>query len=121
MLALAPDVIIGGIGLLLASGVAYSVTRTVSVIWVNQRTTSDVRATVHSFLSQAETAGEIAGGLALLATAQAKGMPATFIASGALIVCAGALVALLGTPRRREGNDISPTPPSGHPGSPDDN
>jgi hypothetical protein len=40
MLALAPDVIVGGIGLLLASGVAFSVTRVVSVIWVNRRTLS---------------------------------------------------------------------------------
>jgi MFS transporter, DHA3 family, tetracycline resistance protein len=73
MLALAPDVIIGGIGLLLASGVSFSVTRAVSVIWVNRRTTSDIRATIHSFLSQAETAGEIVGGLVLLVTAQAAG------------------------------------------------
>jgi MFS family permease len=95
MLALAPDAIIGGIGLLLASGVAFSVTRAVSVIWVNRRTTSDIRATVHSFLSQAETAGEIVGGLALLATAQAVDMPSAFIASGALIACVGALVAIV--------------------------
>jgi hypothetical protein len=91
-------VIIGGIGLLLTSGVAFSVTRAVSVIWVNRRTTSDVRATVHYFLSQAETAGEIVGGLTLLATAQAAGMPATFIASGAVIACVGALISRLGTP-----------------------
>jgi hypothetical protein len=52
MVAIAPDVIVGGIGLLLASGVAFSVTRAVSVIWVNRRTTSDIRATIHSFLSQ---------------------------------------------------------------------
>jgi hypothetical protein len=103
MLALAPDVIVGGIGLLLTSGVAFSVTRAVSVIWVNRSTTSDVRATVHSFLSQAETAGEIAGGLALLATAQAAGMPATFIASGAIIAYAGILVACLAAPPRRRG------------------
>lgn len=90
MLALAPDLAVGVVGLLLASGVSASVTRAVSVIWVNRRTTSDIRATVHSFLSQAETGGEIAGGLALLVTAQAAGMPATFIASGALIACVGA-------------------------------
>ena len=76
MLALAPDVIVGGIGLLLASGVAFSVTRAVSVIWVNRRTPSDIRATIHSFLSQAETVGEVVGGLALVAAAQAAGMSA---------------------------------------------
>ena len=94
MLALAPNVIIGGIGLILTSGVAFSVTRAVSVIWINRRTTSDVRATVHSFLSQAETAGEIVGGLALLLTARSAGMSATFIASGALITGVGALIAI---------------------------
>ncbi len=95
MLALAPDVIVGGIGLLLASGVAFRLTRAVSVIWVNRRTTSDIRATIHSFLSQAETAGEVTGGLALVMTAQAAGMSAAFIASGALIACCGALIETL--------------------------
>ena len=94
MLAVAPDVFIGGIGLLLASGVGDSVTRAVSVIWVNWRVTSGIRATVHSLLSQAETAGEIVGGFALLATAQAAGMSAAFVASSALIACVGALMAI---------------------------
>jgi hypothetical protein len=95
MLAVAPDVIVGGIGLLLASGAAFSVTRVVSVIWVNRRSTSDIRATIHSFLSQAETVGEVVGGLALVVTAQAAGLSAAFIASGALIACVGALIAIL--------------------------
>jgi MFS family permease len=100
LLALAPDLIVGAIGLVLASGVSSSVTRAVSVIWVNRRTTDGIRATVHSFLSQAETAGEIVGGLTLLATAQAAGMPATFIASAAVTACVGALIAI---PRARPG------------------
>jgi hypothetical protein len=100
LLALAPDLIVGAIGLVLASGVSSSVTRAVSVIWVNRRTTDGTRATVHSFLSQAETAGEIIGGLTLLATAQAAGMPATFIASAAVTACVGALIAI---PRARPG------------------
>ncbi|HEX4093377.1 MAG TPA: MFS transporter [Trebonia sp.] len=100
LLALAPDLIVGAIGLVLASGVSSSVTRAVSVIWVNRRTTDGTRATVHSFLSQAETAGEIVGGLTLLATAQAAGMPATFIASAAVTACVGALIAI---PRARPG------------------
>jgi hypothetical protein len=95
MLALAPDAIVGGIGLLLASGVAFSVTRAVSVIWVNRLTASDIRATIHSFLSQAETVGEVVGGLGLVVTAQAAGMSAVFISSGALIACVGALIATL--------------------------
>jgi hypothetical protein len=65
----------------------------VSVIWVNRRTTSDVRATVHSFLSQAETVGEIVGGLALAALARATSIPVALITAGALIAFAGAMVA----------------------------
>jgi hypothetical protein len=45
MLAVAPDANIGGADVLLVSGIAFNVTRTVSVIWVNRRTTSDVLAT----------------------------------------------------------------------------
>jgi MFS family permease len=129
MLALAPDVIVGGIGLLLANGAAFSVTRAVSVIWANRRTTSDIRATIHSFLSQAETAGEVVGGLALVVTALAAGMPTAFIASGALCACIGALIATLrvkpgrsmpaltpdrnGTPARAHGPRGSPRSPAG--------
>lgn len=45
--------------------------------------------------SQAETAGEVVGGLALVVTAQAAGMSAAFVSSGALIACVGALIATL--------------------------
>ncbi|HMC42311.1 MAG TPA: hypothetical protein VKI20_04810, partial [Acidimicrobiales bacterium] len=78
---------------LLVSGISFNVTRAVSVIWVNRRTTSDVRATVLSLLSQAETVGEIGGGFALALLARAAGIPQTLAASGALIACAGLLVA----------------------------
>lgn len=87
VLAVAPDALIGGAGVLLVSGIAFNVTRTVSVIWVNRRTTSDVRATVHSFLDQAECIGEIIGGFALTLLAQVAGI------SIALIAFTGALVA----------------------------
>jgi len=84
-LACAPDALVGCAGVLLVSGVAFSVTRAVSVIWVNRRTASDVRATVHSFLSQAESAGEIAGGLALAGLARTASLPATLLASAGLV------------------------------------
>jgi MFS transporter, DHA3 family, tetracycline resistance protein len=87
VLAVAPDALIGGAGVLLVSGIAFNVTRTVSVIWVNRRTTSDVRATVHSFLDQAECIGEIIGGFALTLLAQVAGI------SIALLAFTGALVA----------------------------
>jgi MFS family permease len=93
VLAVAPDALIGGAGVLLVSGIAFNVTRTVSVIWVNRRTTSDVRATVHSFLDQAECIGEIIGGFALTLLAQVAGISIAFLASAALIAFTGALVA----------------------------
>ncbi|SEG91675.1 Major Facilitator Superfamily protein [Nonomuraea solani] len=93
VLAYAPGALVGGLGVLLVSGVCFTVTRAVGVIWVNGRVTSDVRATVHSFLSQAENTGKIAGGFALTALAQAAGPGATLVTSAALIACAGAMVA----------------------------
>jgi hypothetical protein len=104
VLAEAPDAIIGGAGVLLVSGIAFNVTRTVSVIWVNRRTTSDVRATVHSFLSQAESVGEIFGGFALAVTAGAAGVSIALITSGALIAFTGVLVARSGADRASPGS-----------------
>jgi MFS family permease len=91
-LAYAPDALLGGVGVVLASGVGFNVTRAVSVIWVNRRTTSDVRATVHSFLSQAECAGEIISGFALAILAQAAGITAVLLTCGAVIAVTGAIV-----------------------------
>ena len=63
-----------------------------SVVWVNRRTTSDVRATVHSFLSQAESVGEICGGFTLALLARAVGTSVVLITAAALIAGAGAMV-----------------------------
>jgi MFS family permease len=93
VLARAPDAVVGGFGILLAYGIAFNVTRAVSVVWVNRRTTSDVRATVHSFLSQAECAGEVVAGAALAVVARTAGISATLIASGALFACVAVMVA----------------------------
>jgi predicted MFS family arabinose efflux permease len=93
VLAHAPDALLGGAGVVLARGISFSVTGAISVIWVNRRTTSDVRTTLHSFLSQAESTGEIIGGFALAALAQAGGISVTLLASAAFIVATGALVA----------------------------
>jgi len=92
VLARAPSALIGCAGVLLVSGIAYNVTRAVSEIWVNRRTTSDVRATVHSFLSQAESVGEILGGFALAVLARAAGGPAALLAAAALIAVTAVLV-----------------------------
>lgn len=107
VLAYAPDALVGGAGVLLARGISFNVTRAVSVIWVNRRTTSDVRTTMHSFLSQAESTGEIAGGFALAGLAQVAGISVTLLTSAAVIGVTGVLVA-----RSRAG-----TPPEAGAGS----
>jgi MFS family permease len=91
-LACAPSALIGSVGVLLWSGIASNVTRSVSVIWVNRRTTSDLRATMHSFLSQAETVGKSLGGFPLAVLAHAAGISAALVTSGALMAVAGAMV-----------------------------
>ena len=94
VLAYASSALIAAIGILLASGIAFNVTRPVSVVWVNRRTTSEVRATVHSCLSQAESIGEIFGGFGLTVLAESGGVSLAFVASGALIALAGIAVAV---------------------------
>jgi hypothetical protein len=69
-----------------------TVTSAVGEIWVNRRTTSDVRATVQSFLAQVEYGGEILFGLMLGAIAQFTTIPVAFACSSALIAGAGVMV-----------------------------
>jgi MFS transporter, DHA3 family, tetracycline resistance protein len=107
VLAYAPDFLIGGGGILLATGIAFNVTRPVSVIWVNRRATSDVRTTVHSSLSQAESIGEIFGGFALAFVAKAGDIQTALIVSGVLLAVAGTMVALSGADRASGDRPIS--------------
>ncbi len=93
LLAGAPEALIGCVGVLMVRGIALNVTRAVSVIWVNRQVTSDVRATVHSFLGQAESVGEIVGGIALALIAQSGGIAVTLMTSAVLIAIAAVLVA----------------------------
>ncbi len=90
LLAAAPNALIGSIGVIALVGIAFQVTRTVSTIWVNQRTTSEVRATVLSFLSQAETIGEAIGSVLLALLARAAGIAPTLVVAGLAIAAAAA-------------------------------
>ena len=92
VLAHAPDDVTGMMGVLFVGGVAWPVIRSVSVIWVNRRATSDVRATVQSFLGQVSSIGEIGGGLALGVLAQATSITVALTFSCALVGSAGLLV-----------------------------
>jgi MFS family permease len=91
LFAAAPDARWAVAGALLVSGCAHpgAVLRAVGEIWVNRRTTSSVRATVHSVLSQAEHLGEILFGLLLAALAAATTATATLLASAVLLAVAG--------------------------------
>jgi len=101
ILAAAPDETTGLAGVLLVAGIAEPVTRTVSVIWVNRRATSDVRATVQSFLAQAEYLGEISLGFGLGVVAQATSIGLAMLGSCALVIYAGLLAARSPAARRR--------------------
>ena len=92
VLAHAPNDVVGMAGVLVVGGVAWTIVRSVSVIWVNRRSTSDVRATVQSFLGQAESTGEIAGGLALGVLAQVSSITVALTFSSAFVACACLLV-----------------------------
>lgn len=91
-LAVAPSLLAGSVGVLLVGGVALTVTRAVGVIWVNRRTTNEVRATVHSILAQAEYGGEIVVGVMLGAFAEATSIGTAFAGAAVLLASAGGLV-----------------------------
>jgi MFS family permease len=57
LLALARGALLGSIGAVF-TGIALLVARAVCGVWVNRRVTSDIRATMHSLLQQAEYVGE---------------------------------------------------------------
>lgn len=92
LLAHAPNDTVGIVGVLFVSGIAWTVIRTVSVIWVNQRATSDVRATLQSFLTQVESSGEIVGGITLGIVAQSSSITVALTCSAALLAVAGLTV-----------------------------
>jgi MFS family permease len=92
LLTLAPDAVTGGAAVLLVAGVASPLTRVIATVWVNEQTTDDVRATVHSFLAQAEYAGEISCGLAI-ALAATAGPHRALLTAAALLALTTRLVA----------------------------
>jgi xanthosine utilization system XapX-like protein len=88
----APNTASAVAGSLLVSGIGFPTIRAATTIWVNRRTTSDVRATVHSFLSQSENAGEIIFGLALAFIAGATSSAVALTGCAVLLAGAGLVV-----------------------------
>jgi hypothetical protein len=83
-LAYAPEEVTGSAAALLVAGIALPLTRTMSTIWVNRRTSAEVRATVHSFFAQAEYLGEIVCGAGIVVVAGLAGATPALVAGGAL-------------------------------------
>lgn len=92
LLAAAPEIISGLAAVFLARGIGMRVVPVVASIWVNQRATSDVRATVQSFLGQAEAVGEVGGGIALGLVAQQLGISTALVCSASLFALTVLLV-----------------------------
>lgn len=84
LLAAAPEIVSGLAAVFLARGIGMRVVPVVASIWVNQRATSEVRATVQSFLGQAEAIGEVGGGIALGIVAQQLGISTALVCSASL-------------------------------------
>ncbi|HET6987265.1 MAG TPA: MFS transporter, partial [Kribbella sp.] len=87
MLAFARDPVVGAIAVVLLSGIVNPLSRVISTIWVNARTTADVRATTHSFLAQLGYLGDIICGLTIATIASLTTLPL------ALTACAGLFAA----------------------------
>jgi Major Facilitator Superfamily len=102
----APEEVSGSAAVLFFGGIALPLTRTIGTIWVNQQTTGDVRATVHSFLAQAEYVGEIVCGVAIAVVARFAGLSLALVASAGLFAITILLIQRYSTqdrvPRRRE-------------------
>ena len=92
MLAFARDPVVGAIAVVLLAGIVTPLTRVISTIWVNARTTTDIRATTHSFLAQLEYLGEIICGLTIATIARLTTLPLTLTACAALFAATAVLM-----------------------------
>lgn len=92
----APDLVVAVGCSLVISGIGLPIVRVAETIVVNRRTEAEVRATVHSFLSQGENLGEIVLGLGLAVLAGAASATTALTVSAALLASAGALVSRTG-------------------------
>jgi len=92
VLAFVPEKISGSVAILLVAGFAVPIGRTMGTILVNQKTSSSVRATVHSLLAQAKYLGEIILGLVIAVVAGLLGISMAFLVSAALFTVTAFLI-----------------------------
>lgn len=107
LFAFAPEAISASAALVIISGIAIPLTRIISAIWLNARTTSDIRATTHSFLAQAEYLGEVTCGLAIALIANLVGLSLALAGCATLFALTAALM------RRRQPTAYQAAPPRG--------
>ncbi|GAA1577735.1 MFS transporter [Kribbella karoonensis] len=92
LLGFARNAVVGAIAVVLLNGIVTPLTRVISTIWVNARTSADVRATTHSFLAQLEYLGEITCGLAISTLAAVGTVPLAFSACALLFAVTAVLM-----------------------------
>lgn len=92
LLAFARDPVVGAIAVVLLAGIVTPLTRVISTIWINTRTTADVRATTHSFLAQLEYLGEIVCGLTIAAIARLTSLSLALVGCAILFAATAALM-----------------------------
>lgn len=92
LLAFAWDPALGAIAVVLLNGIVTPLTRVISTIWVNTRTTADIRATTHSFLAQLEYLGEIVCGVTISAIARLTTLPLALTACAVLFAATAVLM-----------------------------
>ena len=79
---------------LITAGMVRDVARTVRIGWTNHFTDRTNRATVHSFVGQAMSLGEITGGLVLGFMAQQDGLALAITISAAMYLGAAGVASL---------------------------
>ncbi|GAA3237667.1 MFS transporter [Nonomuraea helvata] len=109
LLGLASSLPVAVAAVIATNGIAMPLVRTVTTIWVNRRTDSDIRATTHSFLAQAEYAGEILCAAALAALAGTFGPGGTMLLAATLFAAGAGTVALNRSRAKSPSEGVSPS------------
>ncbi|MER7245167.1 MFS transporter [Kribbella sp. NPDC000426] len=92
LLGFARDPVVGAIAVVLLNGIVTPLTRVISTIWINTRTTADIRATTHSFLAQLEYLGEIVCGVTISTLAGLTTLPIALAGCAVLFAATAVLM-----------------------------
>ena len=92
LFAFAPGPLVAMLGVVMVHGLALNIVRVLGSIWVNQQAVSNLRATLQSFVAQAENLGEISLGFALGLCAQWVGIGPAVMIAAVIVLFAGSLI-----------------------------